>query len=203
MAAASSPVVLPHLPPRPLLVVLAGPSGSGKSSLASAFLSTRDDFVESVSATTRAPRPGEVDGADYRFLSEAAFTEMIAADAFLEHAQVFGRHRYGTPRDAVEAAFAAGRHVIMDIDVQGAAQIRQRMPEAVQVFIVPPSTEELERRLRGRGTEVEADVQRRLREAAAECSNARSFDYLLVNDRIECAVADLQAIVRAEAMRWH
>lgn len=185
---------------RPLVLVISAPSGAGKSSLIRRVRAQDPRFVESVSATTRAPRPGERDGEHYFFLDEAEFLRRIAAGAFLEHAVVFGRNRYGTPRAFVEARLAEGRDVIMDVDVQGAASIRRTLPSAVQVFVTTPNRAELERRLRGRGTEDEATVQRRLAEAEAELAHAAVFDYLLINDQLDQAVADLTAIVRAERL---
>ncbi len=184
-----------------LMVVLSGPSGAGKSSLIAGFLARRSDFAQSVSATTRAPRPGEREGRDYFFLDADAFTDLVATDGLLEHATVFGQHRYGTPRAFVEARLERGEGVIADVDVQGAQQIRQSMPAAVQVFVIPPDEAELERRLRGRGTESDAAVARRLDEARREIACWRRYDYLLVNDALDAAVDRLEAIVRAEVLR--
>ncbi len=182
---------------RPELLVLSGPSGAGKTSLIEAFCRRRDDWVESVSATTRSPRAGEVDGRDYHFVDEATFDRMIADDELLEHAQVFGRHRYGTPRAWIDARFAEGCSVIMDVDVQGAAQIRARCQAARLVFVIPPDADTLRRRLSGRGTEEEGVVQRRLAEATRELAHWPEYDYLLVNDDLGRAVAGLLAIADA------
>ncbi|MFW5751407.1 MAG: guanylate kinase [Planctomycetota bacterium] len=184
-----------------LMVVLSGPSGAGKSSLIGGFLARRGDFAQSVSATTRAPRPGEREGHDYFFLDETAFTGLIETDGLLEHATVFGQHRYGTPRAFVEERLARGQGVIADVDVQGAQQIRQNMPTAVQVFVIPPDEAELERRLRGRGTESDAAVARRLDEARLEIACWQRYDYLLINDELDRAVDRLDAIVCAESLR--
>lgn len=154
----------------------------------------------SVSATTRAPRSGECHGEAYFFMQPDDFDQQVAAGGFLEHATVFGRHRYGTPRAFVEQHIAAGRSVVMDVDVQGARQIRDSMASAVQVFIAPPSLAELERRLRGRGTDDEDSITRRLGEAAAEASQWRQFDYVVVNNDLQQSIDDLCAIVRAESL---
>jgi guanylate kinase len=156
----------------------------------------------SISCTTRRPRPDEVHGRDYFFVSHAEFTRMVEAGEFLEHAQVFD-NRYGTPRAQVEQALAAGRNLILEIDWQGARQVRAAMPECVSVFILPPSRAELERRLRGRGTDAEDVVQRRLRDAAGDMSHWAEFDHVVVNDEFAKAVDELRAIVqnRGEASR--
>lgn len=145
--------------------------------------------------TTRAARDGEVDGVDYRFVSDEAFQRLAAADALLEWAEVVG-HRYGTPADAVEEARATGRDAILEIDVQGAAQVRRRVPEAVLVFLEPPSWEELERRLRGRGTEDEATITRRLATAREELLERDRFDHVVVNDDLEGATDEVAAIIQ-------
>lgn len=193
--------VLPQHQRRGLLVILAGPSGSGKSTLLDGLLKSEPDFAASVSATTRKPRPGERDGVDYHFLSEDRFRDLIAADGFLEYAQVFAKDWYGTPRAFVEDRLASGRSVITDIDVQGAAQIRGRMPQAVQVFVTPPSVPELERRLRGRGTESAEAIARRLDEAGRELARAQEFQYLIINDDMQRALDDLRHIIAAERLR--
>lgn len=185
----------------PLVVVLSGPSGSGKSSVIADFLAANPDFVMSVSATTRDPRPGEVDGQAYFFMTPSAFKAGVERGEFLEHATVFGRHAYGTPRAFVESCVAAGRSVIMDVDVQGAAQIAESMPQALRIFIAAPSPAELERRLRGRGTDDADSVARRLAEAQAEAARWQDFHCLIVNDQRAQALADLHAIVRAERCR--
>jgi len=184
-----------------LLLVISGPSGAGKSSLIHHFRQRRDDFVQSVSATTRAPRAGERDGVDYHFLSDEDFRRHIANGDFLEYAQVFGKHFYGTPRAFVERQFAAGQHVVMDIDVQGATQIRSRMPEAVLVFVVPPDRDELERRLNSRGTEDPEARKRRLAEAERELACWHGYDYLVINDTLGAAAERLDLIVGAEHLR--
>jgi guanylate kinase len=179
------------------LIVIAGPSGVGKGSVVRRLLA-RDPqgLVLSVSATTREPRPGERDGGDYRFVDEATFEELIASGALLEWATVFG-DRYGTPADRVEAARAAGRDVILEIDVQGARQIRERVPDAILVFLAPPSLAELERRLRSRGTESEERIDRRLATAEAELRQAPMFDHVVVNEDLETASSQVAAIIDA------
>ncbi len=149
-----------------------------------------------MSCTTRPPRPGERDGRDYRFVSDRAFDELVAAGALLEWAEVFG-HRYGTPVEEVERARAAGRDVLLEIDVQGARQVKRRAPDAVLVFLVPPSREELERRLRERGTEDEATLARRLAEAERELAEAARFDHVVANDDLDRAADEVLAIIAA------
>jgi guanylate kinase len=156
----------------------------------------------SVSCTTRKPRTHEQDGRDYHFISRAEFERLIAAGEFVEHADVFG-NLYGTRRSVVEAALAAGQDLILDIDWQGARQVRERLPEAVQIFILPPSRAELERRLRGRGTDSEEAIARRLAESVLEMSHWRDFDYVIVNRDFDEALGELEAIFdgRGEAAR--
>lgn len=186
---------------REMLLVLSGPSGAGKSSLIDAFLTGRTEFVRSISVTTRPPRGEERDGVDYHFVDTATFDRWVAEGRFLEHAVVFGTHRYGTLRSVVEDQFAAGRSVIMDIDVQGACQIRATMPEAVTVFVAPPTRDELARRLRGRGTDDDASVTRRLGKAESEVARWREYDYLIINDDLDSALRKLRSVVAAERMR--
>ncbi len=182
------------------LLVISAPSGAGKTSLVRALVDGDPELVLSVSHTTRAPRPGERDGEHYHFVSAARFAEMVAAGAFLEHAEVFG-HRYGTARAGVLAELERGRDVLLEIDWQGARQVRERMPEALAVFILPPSREALAERLRARAQDSESVIERRLAAARREIEHYREFDYLVVNERFEEALADLQAIVRAERLR--
>lgn len=178
------------------LFVIAAPSGAGKTSLVRALVE-RDARLElSVSHTTRAPRPGEVDGEHYRFTDVAHFEQLIAQDRLLEHALVHGNH-YGTGRDQVEAAFAKARDVILEIDWQGARQIRQRFPACVTIFILPPSRDALFQRLRDRGQDSPEVIARRIANARGEMEHATEFDYLIVNDRFDEALDDLAAIVRA------
>jgi guanylate kinase len=179
------------------LIVIAGPSGVGKGSVVRRLLARDPDRLAlSISATTRPPRPGERDGVDYRFVDPATFDAMIAGAALLEWAEVFG-DRYGTPAEAVEAARASGRDAILEIDVQGARQVRGRAPDAVLVFLAPPSLGELERRLRSRGTESEERIRRRLATAEAELAQADAFDHVVVNDDLAAASSQVAAIIGA------
>ncbi len=170
------------------LVVLVGPAGVGKGSLVRQILGGHEDFMLSVSATTRAPRQGEVDGIHYHFVSRDRFEEMISGNHLLEHAIVHGEHRYGTPKAELERASSLGKHLILEIDLQGARQIREHEPEAIQIFVHPPSWEELERRLRDRATETESEIQTRLATARSELAAAGEFEYQVTNDNLsECA----------------
>ncbi len=184
-----------------VFLVISGPSGAGKSTLITSFLKAQPGFVRCISCTTRPPRSGEQDGLDYFFTTPEQFQRNVMDGAFLEHAQVFGQHSYGTPRHFVAENFANGRSVIKDVDVQGAIQIRRSFPTAVQVFVVPPSREEIERRLRSRGTEGEEQIRRRMAEAQIELMQWAEYDYLVYNDTLELAVRDLSAVVRAEQMK--
>lgn len=187
--------------PQSLFLVLSGPSGAGKSTVIQRFLRANPDFIRCLSVTTRAPRGDERDGIDYFFISADEFSRRSGASQFLEHAVVFGRHHYGTPRTFVEENLRAGRSVIKDVDVQGALRIRQTFPAAVQVFIVPPSQAEIERRLRSRATDDTDTIRRRLEEADAELAQWDQYDYLIINDDLDRAVADLSAVVRAEQLK--
>lgn len=188
------------LPSRAFPVVLAAPSGTGKTTIARALVEGEGRFVFSVSATTRPPRGGEESGKAYDFLDEDTFRRMIREGEFVEWATVHG-HLYGTPRRNLEAAAERGEHVVLDIDVQGAAQIRKMVPEAVLVFVFPPTAAALVERLRGRATEASPEVLRRLRAAHAELERAVDFDYLVVNDDLERAVSEVRRIVEVEAHR--
>lgn len=180
----------------PTLFIVASPSGGGKSSLISALLQQDENVRLSVSHTTRRPRPREEHGVHYYFVSGPEFLDLAGRDAFLEHAQVFDNH-YGTGRDAVEKQLADGFDVLLDIDWQGARQVRKSFPSSRGIFILPPSMEELRRRLTDRGQD-EADViERRMRDARAEISHWDEFDYLVVNDDFELALEDLRSIVRS------
>jgi guanylate kinase len=185
---------------RPFLLVLSSPSGGGKSTIARHLLEAREDIGYSVSATTRAPRAGEVDGVSYHFLSEEEFSRREAAGEFAETAQ-YGGARYGTLRREVERVMGEGRHVVLDIEVQGARQVRRVFPDAVQVFVVPPSGPALLDRLRGRGTEDESALARRLDTASRELDAVPEYDYLVVNDDLVQAVDQVAAILDAESCR--
>ena|SRR5436190_2364394 len=182
------------------LYIVAAPSGAGKSTLVNALLAREPGIELSISHTTRAPRPGEADGEHYHFTTLAAFERLIAEDQLLEHALVHG-NRYGTARSAVEPRLAAGRDVLLEIDYQGARAVRRVMPEAVGIFILPPSREELERRLRRRAQDSEAVIQERLEGSREEIRHALEFDYVIVNDRFDQALEDLTAIVRGQRLR--
>lgn len=188
------------LPRRAYPVVLAAPSGTGKTTIAHALVDGWDRFVFSVSATTRPARDGEREGRDYHFVSPERFQAMVEDDQLVEWAEVHGHH-YGTPRDNLEAAADRGQHVVLDIDVQGARQIRDRVPEAVLIFVFPPSARALYKRLIGRRTEAGAEVERRIRNARGELEHARDFDYIVVNDDLDEAVRRIQGIVDAEDLR--
>lgn len=181
-------------------LVIAAPSGAGKTSLAHALVQRRADVVFSTSATTRPKREREKPGKDYFFVSDAEFDQMIEDGELLEWATVHGR-RYGTPRHGVEQALAQDHVVVLDIDIQGARQVRELFPDAVLVFILPPSAAELERRLMGRGSEESGEVHRRLTGARRELPLALEFDYVIVNDEFERAVRALESIVTAERHR--
>lgn len=179
-----------------LLFVISAPSGTGKTSLARRMLDGLPTLEFSVSHTTRPRRAGEVDGREYHFVDDAAFDAMVRDGAFLEWAPVFGR-RYGTGRAAVEGALRAGRNVLLDIDVQGATQVRARGLPLVSMFVLPPDYPTLESRLRLRGSEGEGEISRRLGEARSEADEYVYYDYVVINDDIERAAEDLRAIVRA------
>lgn len=179
----------------PNLYVVAAPSGGGKTSLINALLEKDHRVSLSVSYTTRTARPGEKDGVHYHFVDDPTFNDLIAKNAFLEHAEVFG-HRYATGRDAVEKKLLAGFDVLLDIDWQGARQIRKSFPSSCTIFILPPSLEALRDRLVRRGQDSEEVIEERMREATAEISYSSEFDYLIINDDFELALADLQSIVR-------
>jgi guanylate kinase len=176
------------------LFVVAAPSGAGKTTLVRALMEREPGLRFSISYTTRPKRPAEMDGRDYFFVTRERFEAMAAGGEFLEHARVFDNH-YGTARSQVEGSLAAGQDLILEIDWQGAQQIRRALPECVTVFILPPSRAELERRLRGRGTDAEDVIQRRLRDAASDMTHWREFDHVVVNDDFERALGDLQGIV--------
>lgn len=178
------------------LIVYSGPSGVGKGTILAPYLCANPHAMLSVSVTTRSPRPGETDGVEYCFVSRERFEEMIANDGLLEYAQYSGNY-YGTPRAQVEERLAQGYDVVLEIEVQGATQIRKSFPEAVFVFVLPPSFETLEQRLAGRGTEPPEVVETRLRAAREELACAKDYDYVLVNDNAEDARNQLAAIIMA------
>jgi len=182
------------------LYVISAPSGAGKTSLVRALVERLDGVAASVSHTTRAMRPGEADGVHYHFVSRERFMAMVEAGDFLEHAQVFDNF-YGTSQQAVEDQLRAGQDVILEIDWQGAQQVRRLMPACESIFILPPSREELERRLRGRGQDGDEVIARRMRDAVNEMSHYPEFDYLVINEVFEEALGELQAIFVANRQR--
>lgn len=182
---------------RSRLVVLAGPTAVGKGTVAAQVRAAHPEVWISVSATTRAPRPGELDGVHYRFVSEAEFDAMAEAGELLEWAVVHGAAKYGTPRVPVEQALAAGRPAMLEIDLQGARQVRRTMPEALFVFLKPPTWEELVRRLLGRGTESESERTRRLETAREELAAEAEFDVTIVNHEVHDAAEELVALMIA------
>ena len=180
-----------------LLLVVSGPSGAGKGTICQQYLSEHSDCALSISATTRDPREGEMDGVNYFFLTKEEFRKKIDADGFLEHA-IFCDNYYGTPKAPVMEMIESGKNVILEIEVQGALQVRSHYPEAVFVFVLPPSLQDLETRLRSRGTETEEVIQKRLERAKAEFKYIEKYNYVLINDTVENAVETLDAIVKAE-----
>ncbi len=182
------------------LIVISGPSGAGKSTVLFKAIEGRKDICFSTSVTTRKPRPGELDGREYFFINHASFEEMIEKDRLLEYA-VYVDNYYGTPREYVENKMEAGFNVVLDIEVQGARQVNEKMPEAVKIFIIPPSMEELAQRLRGRGTDTEEAIQGRLNRARQEYAEADFYDYIIINDDVERAALELSSIIIAEQCR--
>jgi guanylate kinase len=184
---------------QPFGLVLAAPSGAGKTSLARALVERWTDVVFSLSATTRPPRPGEVNGVDYMFVDDAGFDALLAGDELLEWAVVHGR-RYGTLRSGVRDALSAGSTVVLDIDVQGASKVRAEMPDAVLVFILPPTVAELTRRLQSRGEDA-VELVTRMRTARTELDEVAKFDYVIVNDEFELTIRKVESIIAAERGR--
>lgn len=182
------------------LIVISGPSGAGKSTVVFKAIEARTNVCFSTSVTTRKPRPGEVDGKEYFFVDLDRFKEMVDNDELLEHA-VYVANSYGTPRAYVEEKLNAGLDVLLDIEVQGARQVHEKMPEAVKVFIIPPSLDELKRRLESRGTDTPRAVEARLIRARQEYKEADFYDYIIVNDDADKAAAELSAIMTAERCR--
>lgn len=187
-------------PDRGALFVISGASGTGKSTLLSRVFKELPGLEFSVSATTRPARPGELDGREYHFVSRERFLQLGAEGALLENAEVYGNF-YGTPRAPVQAALLEGRSIVLDIDTQGAAQVRKAMPEAVTIFILPPSIEAIQARLLSRGSDPPEVVARRVREARVQLSACGSYEYLVLNDDLETAIASLRAVLMAELQR--
>lgn len=185
-----------------ILLILSGPSGVGKGTVGKQLLArSGGSMVFSVSCTTRAPREGETEGKDYFFITEEEFSRMIEAGEFLEYMNVFGKNHYGTPRKYVEEQINAGRDVLLDIDVNGAMSVKTNFPEAVAIMLVPPSMKELRSRLEGRGTEDAEAVERRLAEAKKELSFMPRYDYIVVNDDLDVAVAQCEQVIESARLR--
>lgn len=183
-----------------LLIVISGPSGCGKGTLCHELIKRCPDMRVSVSATTRAPRPGEVHGVNYYFMTRDEFQDLVKADGFLEWAPIYG-YKYGTPVEPVKKALAEGTNVILEIDVQGGLQIRKKYPEAILVFIITPSRGELEKRLKGRGTDDSAEVEKRLGWVDTELKYISQYDYVVINDRLDDAIKKIESIITAEKLR--
>ena len=182
------------------LIVISGPSGAGKSTIVFKAIEGRTDFCFSTSVTTRAPRPGEEDGREYFFIDRERYDQMVADGELLEHAE-YVNNGYGTPRAYVERKLAEGMNVVLDIEVQGARQVHESVPGAVMIFIIPPSMEELRRRLINRGTDSMEAIEGRLERARAEYAEAEIYDYLIVNEDADVAASEFSAIVKAEHLR--
>ena len=183
-----------------LLIVLSGPSGTGKGTVCKALLKKRKDISLSVSCTTRKPRPGETDGVSYFFKSREEFESLIKQNEFLEYADVFSNY-YGTPKSFVDAEIEQGKDVLLEIDVQGALKVKAAYPQGVYIFLVPPSMEELENRIRSRGTETAEQIEVRLGKASAEMKLMRKYDYRIVNENVDDVVCWIEAIMTAEKLR--
>jgi len=182
------------------ILVLSAPSGAGKTTLAHTLLAREPRFKFSISSTTRPQRPSEIDGQDYFFVSDGQFRAMRSQDAFLEYAQVFG-HWYGTSKEHVESLLAAGHSVLLEIDWQGARRLRERNVGALTIFVLPPSTEELERRLRNRGSDTEPTILRRLADASEDMSHWHEFDYVVINNEVNSTVETILSIVAGSNTR--
>ena len=182
---------------RGLLIVVSGASGTGKGTVCKKILADLPSVAYSISATTRAPRPGEVDGKEYYFISRDEFKAWIDDGKFLEFAEVYGNY-YGTPLNKIEERLNRGEDILLEIDVQGALNVKRKVPEGVYIFLLPPSLEELKRRIEGRGTETPESLNRRLANAVAEIKIGRAYDYAVVNDSVDNAAAQIEAILAAE-----
>ena len=184
-----------------LLLVISAPSGGGKGTILKELFAQDENLRLSVSATTRAPRPGEEHGKQYYFLTRETFETLVAQGNMLEHAEYVGNY-YGTPREPVEDWMSQGKDVVLEIEVKGGAQVKRLMPQCVSIFILPPSMQVLEKRLRGRGTEAEETIQKRLQKAREELPHAKDYDYIVYNDALEDAVSDIRAIIKAEKLKF-
>lgn len=180
-----------------ILVVISGFSGAGKGTLMRALMEKYDNYALSVSATTRQPRAGEVDGRDYFFVSQEHFKSMVENDMLIEYAQ-YVNHYYGTPRDYVEKQLGQGRDVILEIEIQGALKIKKKFPDALLLFVMPPNAEELKRRLESRGTESEEVIRARLRRAEEEAVGIEAYDYIIINDVIPTCVEELHQLIQVQ-----
>lgn len=185
---------------RGLLIVISGPSGAGKGTICKSFMDRNKDVSVSVSATTRTPRQGEIDGVSYHFISKEKFKEKINSNDFLEYAQVYDNY-YGTPKSNVEEMLESGRNVILEIDIQGALKVKENTEEGVFIFILPPSMQELKERIIKRGSETEESLMKRFKSAYKEINFISKYNYAVVNDRVEIAVEKLEAIISAEKCR--
>ena len=184
-----------------LVIVFSAPSGGGKGTILEELFKSDENLKLSVSATTRAPRPKDIDGVHYHFVTKEKFAEMLEKGEILEHAEFCGNY-YGTPKASVMELTEKGYDVVLEIEVQGGAQIKKIMPDCVSIFITPPSLEVLEKRLRKRATETEEDILKRLATAKGELKEAHNYDYVVVNDKLEDAVEDVKAIIKAEKLRY-
>jgi guanylate kinase len=183
-----------------LLIVLSGPSAAGKGTVCKALIARHPEIALSISCTTRVPRCGEREGINYFFRSEAEFKQLIREDEFLEYACVYGNY-YGTPKSFVASKLAQGDDVLLEIDVQGALKAKKMFPDGILIFLVPPSMEELERRIRGRATESEEQISERLSKAKSEMAQVDRYDYVIVNDHVERVVEEIESIIEAEKLR--